>query len=40
MDEEGKIRAGAGLWPGDYSDIFRYSDELEAELSAFKKPTN
>ena len=34
MDEEGKIRAGAGLWPGDYSDIFRYSDELEAELSA------
>ena len=39
MDEEGKIRAGAGLWPGDYSDIFRYSDELEAELSAyFKKP--
>jgi hypothetical protein len=21
MDEEGKIKAGAGLWPGDYSDI-------------------
>jgi len=34
MDEEGRIRTGAGLWPGDHSDIFRYSDELEAELSA------
>jgi hypothetical protein len=34
LDEKGKIRAGAGLWPGDHNDVFRYSDELEAELSA------
>ena len=34
MDADGKIRAGAGLWPGDYSDIFRYSDQLEQELAA------
>jgi hypothetical protein len=39
MDEEGKIRAGAGLWPSDCSDIFRYSDELEAELSALISKT-
>jgi hypothetical protein len=39
MDEEGKIRTGAGLWPGDYSDIFKYSDELEAELSALISKT-
>jgi hypothetical protein len=39
MDEEGKIRAGAGLWPGNYSDIFRYSDELEEELSALISKT-
>jgi hypothetical protein len=39
MDEEGKIRTGVGLWPGDYSDIFRYSDELEAELSALISKT-
>jgi hypothetical protein len=39
MDEEGKIRAGAGLWPGDYGDIFRYSDELDAGLTALISKT-
>jgi len=39
LDEKGKIRAGAGLWPGDHSDVFRYSDELEAELSALISKT-
>jgi hypothetical protein len=39
IDEEGRIRAGSGLWPGDYSDIFRYSDELEAGLSALISKT-
>jgi hypothetical protein len=39
LDEKGKIRVGAGLWPGDHSDVFRYSDELEAELSALISKT-
>jgi hypothetical protein len=39
MDEEGKIRAGAGLWPGDHSEMFRYWDELEAEFGALISKT-
>ena len=34
MDAEGTMQLMGGLWPGNYDDIFRYSSELDAELSA------